>query len=155
MSRRADRKHAFCLIFQLEFNDSYYKQRMFDRYRESEPSLADADLDIVRDSFFGVCDNQKRIDGIIAELAVGWSFPRLSKIDLALLRFGVYEILFTGISDKIAVNEAVELAKTYSDDESGSFINGILASVIKQKDSLRARIGNGDSQGENLEREPD
>ena len=73
----------------------------------------------------------------IASFARGFTAERIYKIDLAILLIATYEILFLpDVPDKVSVNEAVELAKTYSTDNSPSFINGVLASVIKEKENL-------------------
>ena len=83
-------------------------------------------------------DKQEEIDAVISsKLKKGWSIRRLSKPSLAILRLAVYEINYLeNIPDGVAVNEAVELAKKYTIDESG-FINGILGSVIREKEGKK------------------
>ena len=76
------------------------------------------------------------IDACIEQYAKGWELGRISKVILAILRVAVYEILFdTALDDSIAVNEAVEIAKGYDEQETVAFINGILGSVIKGEKS--------------------
>ena len=60
-----------------------------------------------------------------------WKLNRISKMDLSILKLAIYEIKFTDIPYKVAINEAVELAKKYGEDKSKNFVNGILASVVK------------------------
>ena len=72
----------------------------------------------------------------IASFATAYNEDRLYKLDLAIMSVATYEILFTDIPDKVSVNEAIEIAKIYSTDNSPSFINGLLAVVIKNKAEL-------------------
>ena len=75
----------------------------------------------------------EEIDQKISEKAEGWSLQRLSKSDLAVLRLATYEILFDEeVPDGVAINEAVELAKSYGGDKSYRFVNGVLASIAKR-----------------------
>lgn len=85
----------------------------------------------------GVTSEKAFLTKTIASFARGFTAERIYKIDLAILLIATYEILFlSDVPDKVSVNEAVELAKTYSTDNSPSFINGVLASVIKEKENL-------------------
>lgn len=81
----------------------------------------------------GVLAHQTEIDqAIIPHLAAGWSLERLNKVDLNLLRLATYEIKYcSDVPDKVAVNEALQLAKEFSDDQSRRFINGVLAAILK------------------------
>ena len=130
MTRKQAREEAFILIFEKEFdNDSL----------EDILSLAEEVRDIKADSyiknaFFGVFDNVDTIDEVISQNAVGWSIKRITKTALAILRLAIYEIKFCDdIPSAVSINEAVELAKKYGDDNSKSFVNGILASIVKEK----------------------
>ena len=87
----------------------------------------------IKDILDGVKENKEKIEGLISNnLKKGWSIDRISKIDLTLLKIAIYEMLEKKIHYKIVVNEVVELAKKYSEEQSPSFINGVLASIIKQ-----------------------
>ena len=81
----------------------------------------------------GVLDNQIEIDVIISSyLKKGWSLPRLNKTDLLILRVAVYEIKYVDdVPSKVALNEALQLAKEFSDEKSKRFINGILANLVE------------------------
>lgn len=95
--------------------------------------LIDVDMVYVTGILKGVNVNLEKIDSEIEKYLVNWKLNRLSKIDLAILRIAIYEILFEEeIPDKVSVNEAIELAKKYSEDKSTSFINGILNNMIKK-----------------------
>ena len=78
--------------------------------------------------------NEESIDEYIKKYAKGWEFNRISKVDLSILRLSIFEILFReDIPYNVSVNEAVEIAKKYSSDGAGAFVNGILSNFSKQK----------------------
>ena len=82
----------------------------------------------------GIQKNEKNITKVIQKnLKQDWKIERISKVDIAILKLAIYEILYKELAYKIAINEAVELAKKYGEDQSPAFINGILASVLKEK----------------------
>ena len=83
----------------------------------------------------GVKENLKEIDDIILSKLKNWSIDRIAKIDLAILRLAIYEIKYMeDIPVKVSANEAVELAKTYGNNDSKSFVNGVIAKVIESKE---------------------
>lgn len=119
------------LLFQFEFQHEQ-KQEQIMSVKE-EQNCTDADMEYINDIVNGVNNNIQDLDKKIEKHAKGWSISRISKVDLAILRLGIYEIEFRGdIPYSVSVNEAVELAKKYSSKESGAFINGILASIANQ-----------------------
>jgi len=80
----------------------------------------------------GVAENAAEIDKkILSYLSEGWTLERLSKVDTAILRVAAYELMYTETEVKFIINEAVELAKQYSDDKSPAFINGLLGSMAR------------------------
>ena len=90
------------------------------------------------------CEYTEKIDLIIAELATGWSLERIAKVDLVILRMAIVEIL-KGLEDPpppdaVIINEAIVLAKKFSTADSGRFINGILASVVKSKEKYISQL---------------
>lgn len=133
MSRRTARKHIFNLIFQSEFNKDMETSEVMETYSLEYKDYEEGDIDFIRNEYEGVVDNIEDIDVIINDSAKGWSVSRMSKVDLAILRLAVYEIEYSDIPDKVAVNEAVELAKEFSEDKSPSFINGVLGNVVRSK----------------------
>ena len=79
-------------------------------------------------------DNNSEINELIENNLKGnWSLNRISKINLSLIKIAIYEMLYKNIPYKVAINEVVELAKKYSDESAPVFINGILASIVKDK----------------------
>lgn len=88
----------------------------------------------LKDILFGVFENQESINNLIEQnLKEKWTLDRISKINLSLLKLAIYEMNYNELPYKVAINEVVELAKKYSDEQAQSFINGILASVVKEQ----------------------
>ncbi|MBO4235675.1 MAG: transcription antitermination factor NusB [Firmicutes bacterium] len=83
--------------------------------------------------FSVLCNKKDEIDEKIQENCIKWDVKRMPKTDVAILRVAVAEILYSDVPASVAVNEAVDLAKKYSEENSPSYINGILASIVKQK----------------------
>ena len=130
MGRRASRETAMKLLYQMEIQKSD-KNEQIEMALEDE-SFTEKDKKYIRNIIDGVNENVTIIDSIIEKNAMGWKLNRVSKIDLSILRIGIYEILYReDIPFSVSVNEAVELAKKYSNDDAGSFVNGLLAKVTK------------------------
>ncbi|MCA9308293.1 transcription antitermination factor NusB, partial [candidate division WWE3 bacterium] len=79
--------------------------------------------------------HKKEIDDLIQQNAPEWPIDKISKVDLTILRIAVSEILFTDLPNKVAVDEAIELAKEFGNDTSSKFINGVLGTIIEQDNS--------------------
>lgn len=128
MTRKQAREELFILTFEKQFSEDS-PQDVLDlavQVRDIEPD------DYIKRAFFGIFSNTEEIDNIISKLAVGWSIGRISKTALAVLRLALYEIKFMeDIPDSVSINEAVELCKKYASKEDASFVNGILASAVK------------------------
>ncbi len=93
------------------------------------------DKNFVHDLVSGVEEHQKAIDGIIAPAAPDWPVDQIAKIDKVILRIGVYELLIKrDVPPKVAINEAVELAKAFGGENSSKFINGVLGTVYRGSD---------------------
>lgn len=130
MGRRASREAAMKLLYQLEFQKDDKKEQI--ELALEDESFTQKDKQYIEDIIEGVHSNVDLIDSIIENKATGWKIGRLSKIDLSILRIGIYEILKRNdIPYSVSVNEAVELAKKYSNEDAGAFVNGLLAKVSK------------------------
>jgi len=93
------------------------------------------DLNFVKSLADGILSNQKEIDNIIEKAAPEWPIQQIPLIDRNVLRIGLYELLYSNkeeVPPKVAINEAIELAKTFSGRTSGKFINGVLGTVFKE-----------------------
>lgn len=95
--------------------------------------LSDEDKTFLENEVFGVERHREELDGLIDGYAKGWNLNRLAKVDLTLLRMGLFELLYLPeVPVGAAINEAVELSKRYGEDKSYSFINGILGTAAKE-----------------------
>lgn len=91
------------------------------------------DLELANNIIEGVKVNNDAIDDIIAKSAPEWPIDKISKIDLVILRIGAYEVLYSKTPAKVAIDEAVELAKEFGNDSSGKFVNGVLGAIVETK----------------------
>ncbi len=91
------------------------------------------DTAFVKDLVTGVLDKQDELDGKIQPIAPEWPIEQIARVDRAVLRLGLYELLFRGdkVPPKVAINEAVELAKAFGSDNSSKFINGVLGTAFR------------------------
>jgi len=129
MTRRELREHIFKLLFRVEFN-TLEEMPMQCRYffENGENQVKVSDEEYIQDKYEKIMDKLVVIDALIDEKAEGWKTIRMGKVDLTILRLAVYEILYDDqVPTGVAINEAVELAKAFGQDESPGFINGVLA----------------------------
>ncbi|HOM01348.1 MAG TPA: transcription antitermination factor NusB [Acetivibrio sp.] len=144
MGRRASREIAMKLLYQLEIQKDSKEEQINNTFQQYD--LNDNDREYILDVVTGVFNHKEEIDRTIEKYSKGWKLSRISKVDLAILRLAVYEICHReDIPFTVSINEAVELAKNYSGEESGSFINGILGKVVKVK--LLPVDGKGEDEG--------
>lgn len=136
MSRKKARDNAFKCIYELEFGKDENLDKILDYcYEENEDKPSEIEyIDMV---VRGVKENLEEIDKIILSKLKNWSLDRIAKIDLAILRLAIYEIEYLDdIPEKVSANEAVELAKTYGNNDSKNFVNGVIAAVIESKEEI-------------------
>lgn len=136
MSRHKAREIAFKYIYQIAYGQPLIVEEdgFWDLALEEDENIGEAEKSFIEKIVTGVKTNIEEIDKIIFSKISGRSMDRVFKIDLAILRIAVYELLYNkDLSYKVVVNEAVEIAKKYGKDNSHSFINGILREVIKEK----------------------
>lgn len=132
MNRSAMRENAFKLIYSLEIQTVENVQEQIDLFFESNGIEDKETKKYINDTILGIEENKEEILKNIEEnLKAEWKLNRISKMDLAILKLAIYEIKNTDIPYKVAINEAVELAKKYGEDKSKNFVNGILASIVK------------------------
>lgn len=129
MSRTAARGHAFKLIFMFEFLHSD-QDEVFENYlSDFAQDINEYDRGVIYDEFIGVYENLSEIDAMINECS-RWSFSRLNKVDLSLIRLAVYELSYEKNRPPVVVKEIVDLANRYGTKKSPGFVNGILASIV-------------------------
>ena len=133
MTRRQIRENLYKMLFQVEFHDKESLRTQIEIYLEDLEMADEKDKRELRDKFNELVENLEDIDAKIEEKANGWTINSIAKTELTILRLGVYELLYVeDVPNKVAINEAVELAKAYGADKASGFINGILASVVKE-----------------------
>ena len=133
MTRRQIRENLYKMLFQVEFHDKESLRTQIEIYLEDLEMADEKDKRELRDKFNELVENLEDIDAKIEEKANGWTINRIAKSELTILRLGVYELLYVeDVPNKVAIKEAVELAKAYGADKASGFINGILASVVKE-----------------------
>ena len=126
------REYAFELVFETEVQKEYNEElvELFLENNEVEDKEAKK---YIRKMLEGIKENEEQIKAKIVEnLKSDWTIERISKINVAILKVAIYEMLFKEVPYKVAINEAIELAKKYGDESSATFINGLLASVVKE-----------------------
>lgn len=131
MKRTETREQVFRLIY-----SSLIQKEMSEEQIEIfiEENNLRKEEEYVKGIFCGIQTNEEEIEKLIASnLKEKWSMERISKIDLAILKVAIFEMVYSGLPYKIAINEAVELAKKYGEDSSKSFVNGVLASIVKER----------------------
>ncbi len=133
MNRSSIREQAFKLLYSLEIQKDINEAEQIDLYLESNNIKDEEAVSYIKDAIFGIDKNKKDIDEkIVQNLKSNWKLERVSKIDLTILRLAIYEIKYKDLPYKVAINEAVELAKKYGEDTSKNFVNGILASIVNE-----------------------
>jgi len=136
-ARTKARKRALDVLFEADQRGLEPVTLLAQRIAEpgTEAALPQYSVDIVE----GVLAHRERIDEVLATYAHGWTIDRMPAVDRALLRIGTWEILFNDeVPDIVAVDEAVDLARSLSTDESPAFVNGLLGRVVDLKPTLLA-----------------
>lgn len=132
MTRSIIREHIFKILFRAEFYNKEELTQQTDYYISELSNAKDKEIEYIKDKTLAIIDKLSEIDEIINENSDGWPTNRLGKAELTIMRLAVYEIRFDEeIPDGVAINEAVELSKKYGSDNSSSFVNGVLAKIIK------------------------
>jgi N utilization substance protein B len=138
MKRQDIREHVFRLLFRTEFYAGADMEDQLNLYFEALPEdddridtdFTEADMDYIRDKFSRITDCLGVIDQKLDRAAKGWDITRMGKVELAVLRLAVYEALYDDdIPVGVAIDQAVELSKKYGQEESSSFVNGILGNI--------------------------
>ncbi len=142
MKRQDLRKYAFLITFgrSISFDSPEEALQNFletfkDDYEKENGKFSENNLEFVKDIIFGIHKNIEVIDETIKKYSKGYTLERISKVALAALRVSIYEILFReDIPDKVSVNEAIEIVKTYEGEETKKFVNGILGNLLRAEE---------------------
>ncbi len=139
MTRHEIRQTVFSLLYMNGFYEDSQLDGQLDLYfkADHEGEYSDEDEQYIREKLRNIVSKAEEIDGFIDESAKGWKISRLNKVDLCILRLAVYEMLYDdGVPYKVAINEAVDIAKQYGGEDSPAFINGILGKIASWKGLL-------------------
>ncbi|MBQ7564800.1 MAG: transcription antitermination factor NusB [Lachnospiraceae bacterium] len=140
MKRQDIREHLFRLLFRLEFNEPSEMEEQLSLYFDSDADEEDSisyqipkrDREYITEKFQRIRGQLSELDSIIASSARGWELERMGKVELTILRLATYEVLFDeDIPVGVAIDQAVELAKKYGQEESSAFVNGVLANIAR------------------------
>jgi N utilization substance protein B len=132
-ARSKARKRAVDVLYEAAQRDGDALLTLKDRLAQADPPVPEYAVELVE----GVVANRVRIDELLSTYAEEWTLDRMPPVDLAILRLGVYELLWRDdVPDAVVVSEAVELASSLSTDESPAFVNGLLARLLSLKPSL-------------------
>jgi N utilization substance protein B len=132
-ARSKARKRALDLLFEADQRGTDPLRLLAERIAAAQPPIPEYAVAIVE----GVCAQQARIDELISTYSQGWTLARMPSVDRIVLRMGTWELLYNAdVPDAVAIDEAVELARTLSTQESPSFVNGLLARLLEIKPSV-------------------
>lgn len=136
MGRHELREQVFKLLFRVEFNsieEMPEQVKLF--FEDSEINISEKDTIYIGEKYQKIQEKLTEIDKIINDNTENWDTTRIGKVELTVLRLAVYEILFDdNIPTGVAIDEAVEIAKTYGQENSGGFVNAILSKIVKLGD---------------------
>ena len=134
MGRREQREQIFKLLFRVEFNHPEAMPEQVKLFMEDNEEVPyQKDVDYISDRFARVQEKLPELDKLLNENTEGWDTTRMGKVELTVLRLAAFEIVFDEeIPNSVAINEAVEIAKKYGQENSGSFVNAILGKIVKQ-----------------------
>ena len=129
MSRRELREQIFKLLFRIEFNSDEEMKAQCELFFDSPDEVfSPEDEKYIKDKYDQIYSRIEDIDRLINEKAKGWDSDRMGKVELTIIRLGIYEIMYDDdVPESVAINEAVELAKKFGQDKSHGFVNAVLA----------------------------
>jgi transcription antitermination protein NusB len=132
-ARSKARKRAVDVLFEADQRGRDPMTVLADRLKQADPPVNEYTITLVE----GVLSKRERIDELISTYAQGWTLDRMPSVDRNVLRLGVYEVLYVDdVPDAVAVSEAVALVRNLSTDDSPSFVNGVLGSLLRDRASL-------------------
>lgn len=130
------RENAFKVLYSIDLQQEESAEELVTLYLESN-EIADTKAEAyIKDVILGIEANKEEILAQIKKnLKTEWKIERISQIDFTILKIAIYEIKYKEVPYKVVINEAVELAKRYGDDNAKNFVNGILASIVKEQNN--------------------
>ena len=140
MNRRTAREITLCLLFNFSFNTEEKPDELLELYLNYFPDAENGIIpeeirndNYISTTYFGVTQKLSEIDTLIEKASKNWKPERISRVSRSVLRLAVYELLYIDdIPEKVSVNEAVELSKRFDEENSYTFVNGILGNIISE-----------------------
>lgn len=133
MGRREMREHIFKLLFLNEFNETEEMPQQIQLYFEALEDLNPVEQAYMENKYAKITERLEELDSILNEKSAGWKTKRMSKVDLNILRLAVYEMKYDeDVPVKVAINEAVEISKSFGGEDSASFVNGVLGKIARE-----------------------
>lgn len=130
MNRKLSREKAMELLFGMTLSKDTIEEAVEAFVENYEDNIKDVDLTYVKQALIGVENNKEAIDKVIEENLHNWKLDRISKVNLSILRLATYELLYDkDVPRNVAINEALEITRRYSDEKSVGFINGVLDKI--------------------------
>jgi len=149
MERRLAREIALHIIFESSFDNEksdlqtqkYLKNERFENFREDcdiyKEKVITSQIKYIETIISGVLSHSAELDAYIDKYAIGWDFGRISRINTAIIKLSMYELMYmSDIPHAVSINEAVEFAKKYDSDNAASFVNGVLGSFVRKELSI-------------------
>lgn len=137
MGRHEQREQLFKLLFRIEFNsleDMPEQIKLF--FQDEEVEYTEKVMNAISEKYEKIQEKLPEIDKLLDEKTEGWNTSRMGKVELTVLRIAVYEMLFDeDVPATVAINEAVEIAKSYGQGTSGGFVNAVLAKFVNKQDA--------------------
>lgn len=131
MTRRSLRETCFKILFCINFYPPEEIDDEIEQYFDDQTEFTDEEKEEVRNRVRLISEKVPEIDEKLKSITEGWKLERVGKVELSLLRLAVFEMLYDEeVPEKVAINEAIELARKYSGDDAPSFINGVLAKLV-------------------------
>lgn len=133
MGRREMREHIFKLLFLNEFNGTEEMPQQIQLYFDGLEDLNPVEQAYMENKYAKITERLEELDSILNEKSAGWKTKRMSKVDLNILRLAVYEMKYDeDVPVKVAINEAIEISKSFGGGDSASFVNGVLGKIARE-----------------------
>ena len=133
MGRREMREHIFKLLFLNEFNGTEEMPQQIQLYFDGLEDLNPVEQAYMENKYAKITERLEELDSILNEKSAGWKTKRMSKVDQNILRLAVYEMKYDeDVPVKVAINEAIEISKSFGGEDSASFVNGVLGKIARE-----------------------
>ncbi len=136
--RTKAREIALQILYQVDITRGSAQDCLEDFWKTHEEEIEDAVVEFAASLVRGICQNRHELDTLITQAAENWELTRMAVVDRNILRMATYELIHrTDIPPKVAINEAIDIAKKFGDQDSGKFVNGILDRINKIRPRLQ------------------